>query len=102
MPTLILTPRYTEDSIALWQAGVQRGWDVERLQGWRIPEWLAEKEVVFYGEPLLASAVSQSLNVAPLEPPFDWLARLPDADPKAARRVDVSLLFAYFLRRTSV
>jgi hypothetical protein len=51
---------------------------VERLQGWRVPEWLNEKEVVFYGEPLLASAVSQSINVALLEPPFDWLAHLPD------------------------
>lgn len=90
MHTLILPPRYTEDSIALWQAAVKRGWDVERLQGWRVPEWLAEKDVVFYGEPLLASAVSQSLNVALLEPPFDWLARLPDQ--YRGRKVEFSTL----------
>jgi hypothetical protein len=78
MPILILPPRYTEDSIALWEAATRRNWDTERLQGWRIPEWLSERDVVFYGEPLLASAVTQSLNVALLEPPFDWLAHLPE------------------------
>ncbi len=78
MTTLILPPRYTEDSIALGQAAGRAGWDVERLAGWRVPEWLAGVDAVLYGEPLFAAVVAQSLNVALLEPTFRWLAELPE------------------------
>jgi hypothetical protein len=40
MPTLILTPRFTEDAQALWRAATQLGWDVERLRSWQVPEEL--------------------------------------------------------------
>jgi hypothetical protein len=33
MPMLMLPPRYTPDSIALWEAATAAGWDVERLHG---------------------------------------------------------------------
>ncbi len=36
MPTLILPPRYTTNSISLWQAAIALGWEVERLANWRI------------------------------------------------------------------
>jgi hypothetical protein len=38
MPTLVLTPRYTEDAQALWRAAGRLGWDVQRLTTWHIPE----------------------------------------------------------------
>jgi hypothetical protein len=31
MPTLILTPSFTEDSQALWRAAGRIGWDIQRL-----------------------------------------------------------------------
>lgn len=52
MPTLVLPPRYTPDSIALASAAAEQGWSVERLSSWRPPAWLAGEEVVLYGEPL--------------------------------------------------
>jgi hypothetical protein len=30
MPTLILTPRFTDDAQALWRAAQRLGWNVER------------------------------------------------------------------------
>ena len=77
MHTLILPPRYTPDSIALWKAANAAGWKVERLQNWRVPDWLRGEDVVLYGEPLFAAAVAESLSVILLEPPLDWLSRLP-------------------------
>ena len=40
MPTLIFTPRFTDDSQALWKAAGDMGWTTERLGGWRVPEHL--------------------------------------------------------------
>ncbi|WP_201278280.1 hypothetical protein [Scytonema millei] len=40
MPTLILAPRYTTDTQALWRAANQLGWQVERLTNWRVSEEL--------------------------------------------------------------
>jgi hypothetical protein len=77
MPTLILPPRYTPDSIALWKAAIKIGWATERLQNWRAPEWLRESEVALYGEPLFAAAVAEALSLALLEPSFHWLTTLP-------------------------
>ena len=42
MPTLILTPRYTEDAQLLWRAAGRLGWNVERLRSWRVAEHLKE------------------------------------------------------------
>lgn len=79
MPTLLLSPRYTPDSIALWRAAIDAGWDVQRLSGWRPPADLAVDEPVFNDEPLLAIMVADALGTALLEPPLDWLPRLPPA-----------------------
>jgi hypothetical protein len=78
MPTLVLPPRYTPDSISLWGAGNERGWQVERLQNWRVPEHLRECDVALYGESLFAAVVAEELGVALLEPPFHWLDGLPE------------------------
>lgn len=78
MPTLVLPPRYTPDSIILAKAASAQGWSVERLASWRPPEWLASEEVVLYGEPLFAAVVAEPLGLALLGPPPDWLAHLPE------------------------
>jgi hypothetical protein len=78
MPTLLLTPRYTEDSRALRAAATAADWDCVRLANWRIPDWVAERELVFYGEPLLAEVIAEhELPFVLLEPSLDWLPTLP-------------------------
>ena len=77
-PTLILTPRHTGDSQLLWRAALRRGWHVERLQTWRISERLRQvAEPVLYVEALFGPTLADELGVQLLEPPDDWLVRLP-------------------------
>jgi len=78
MPLLVLPPRYTPDTAALWKAAIEAGWEVERLAGWRAPEYMVEQDVVLYGEPLFAAVVASSLEISLLEPPFSWLTTLGD------------------------
>lgn len=78
MPTLILTPRYTEDSQALWWAAGAQGWTIERLTNWRVPEHLrALADPVFYGEAMFGPELAAQLGVQLLNPAEDWLVRLP-------------------------
>ncbi len=77
MPTLVLSHRYSSDSNALFSAALAAGWDVERLHSFRCPEGLAARCPVFYGETLLADAISEDLGIVLLEPTADWLPRLP-------------------------
>ena len=77
-PTLLLPPRYTGDSNALWRAAVALDWEIERLQSWRVPSHLAPAgAVAIYGESLWANFVAKQLNLRLVEPPLDWLATLP-------------------------
>lgn len=82
MPTLILSPRYTPDSIALWHAAIDAGWGVTRATGWRPPVGAEVDEPVFNDEPLLASVWAEALGVALLEPTLDWLPGLPERHRK--------------------
>ena len=77
MPTLILSPRYSDDSIKLRRAAVALGWDVMRLASWRCPEDFDPEEPVLFAEPLFNAAVCEQLGLAVIEPPEDFLARLP-------------------------
>lgn len=77
MPTLVLPPRYTSDTNAMWKAAIAAGWEVERLPNWRPPESLASADPVLYGEPLFAAAVADALSLVLIEPPPDWTVRLP-------------------------
>ncbi len=78
MPTLIFTPRYTDDSQALWKAAASRGWRTERLTNWRIPEHVRTlPEPVLYGEALFGPMLAQQLGLSLVSPPDDWLAVLP-------------------------
>lgn len=78
MPTLILTPRYSEDSQALWRGAVSLNWDVERLIKWQIPpHLLSVAEPVLYLEGLMAQMVAQQFKLKLIEPPENWLPTLP-------------------------
>src|SRR3954453_17618303 len=77
MPTLILSPRYSDDSIKLRRAAVALGWDVMRLASWRCPEDFEPEEPVLFGEPLFNAAIAEQLDLIMVEPPEDFLVRLP-------------------------
>lgn len=78
MPTLIFTPRYTADSQALWKAAGTLGWKVERLTSWRVPEHFRHlPDPVLYGEALFGPTLAEQLGLQLLDPPEDWLVRLP-------------------------
>ena len=79
MPTLILSPRYSDDSITLRRAAITLGWDVMRLASWRPPEDFEPEEPVLFGEPLFNTVVAEQLGLAVVEPPEDFLVRLPEA-----------------------
>ena len=77
LPTLILSPRYTTDSIALSKAAANAGWPVERLAQWHPSDGVMDKDVAVYGEPFFAAAIAEQLSSCLIEPPFDWLTTLP-------------------------
>jgi hypothetical protein len=76
MPTLLLSARQTDDAQLLWRACITAKWDVVRVHGWQVPS-LRASDVVVYGEPLFAQHVAQTLGLRLVEPPLDWLPRLP-------------------------
>jgi ATP-grasp domain, R2K clade family 2 len=77
MPTLILTPRYTEDAQALWRSAIAKGWQVERLTNWRVSvELLSVEEPVLYLEALMAPTIAAQFGLKLLEPAADWLPNL--------------------------
>ncbi|MBD2538165.1 ATP-grasp domain-containing protein [Coleofasciculus sp. FACHB-SPT36] len=79
MPTLILTPRYTDDSQALWRAANRLGWRVERLMNWRLPDELKlVPEPVLYVEALMTEMIAEQLGLRLLDAPDDWLSNLPE------------------------
>ena len=75
--TLVLSPRFTPDSMALRNAAIESGWDVERLRTWHPPDELVDRDVVPYGEPLFAAVVADVLQLALIEPHLSWVAELP-------------------------
>jgi hypothetical protein len=78
MPTLILTPRQTEDTQTLWKAAARLGWRTERLGAWRIPDhFRALKDPVLYAEALFAPEFADQLELDLISPPDDWLVDLP-------------------------
>ena len=91
MTTLVLTPRYTDDSQLLWRAAGRLGWNVERLQTWRIPDHLRNLEdPVLYAEALFGPTLAEQLGIQVENPPEDWLPNLPEQYRK--RSVTLSTL----------
>lgn len=96
MPTLILTPRYSDDTQTLWKAAAARGWSVERLGRWQVPEYLQEAhEPVLYAEALFGPSLAEQLGITLASPPDDWLVRLPEP----YRRRDIRLMTLAEARR---
>ena len=91
MPTLILTPRFTEDAQTLWRTAGQLGWTVERLTTWRVPEELrSATEPVLYLEALFGPTLAEQFGLRLLEPAVDWLPRLPEEYRK--RQISITTL----------
>ncbi|MET9603605.1 ATP-grasp domain-containing protein [Streptomyces sp. NPDC006512] len=96
---LLLAPRPNDTAPRLGAAAARRGLRVLTARDWRVPAaapaaWPAH----LYGGPLLADSVAGELGVLPLEPPADWLARLPRE--LSGRQVEsVTLAEARRLRR---
>lgn len=76
MPTLVLSPRYTTDSIALWKSAIALNWEVTRLPNWQLTSETINDPVI-YGEPLFAKIIADRLSIKLLDPNLDWLATLP-------------------------
>ena len=88
MPTLVLTPRFTDDAQALWRAAGRLGWAVERLPSWRVPECLLTvTDPVLYLEGLFAPTLAEQFGLRLLEPAVDWLPLLPEAYRKREVRL---------------
>ncbi len=77
MPTLLLSPRYTTDSRQLRRAAESAGWQVFRNPDWRPPRREFTGEIVLYGEPLFVDVMASALDLAVIDSPPDWLARVP-------------------------
>ena len=75
MPTLLLTPRATDDSQELWRGCVRLNWNVHRVHGWNVP---AVELRMVYAEPLLATHIARTLKLELLEPTVDWLPSIPE------------------------
>lgn len=76
MTTLLLSQRHTEDDQALWRAAIQRGWQVERARGIRVPA-IDDSDIAIYVEALFAPQIARALGRTLLDPPEDWLVQLP-------------------------
>src|SRR4051794_25332612 len=76
MPLLVLPGRYTEDSISLWRAATEAGWNVQRIHGWNFPPELRHGEPRVYGESFFCRAAAAALGLTLIEPPLEWLAGL--------------------------
>jgi len=55
------------------------GWPVERLNNWHVPEHLLQvTEPVLYVEALFGPTIAEQFGLQMLEPPIDWLPKLPE------------------------
>jgi hypothetical protein len=75
MPTLILPPRITDDSVKLWRAAIAAKWQTLRLDRWHAPENLDPADIAVYGGYFVAFA--NELGISLLVPPNNFLASLP-------------------------
>jgi hypothetical protein len=75
---LLLSPRETQDSLAVARTARACGWKVVRgTDGRAAPAGHEDSEVRLYGDPAFAELVARRLDLALLDLPADWLPRLP-------------------------
>jgi len=77
VPTLLLTPRSTDDAQELWRGWARLRWSVHRVHGWKVPA-VDPTDVAIYAEPFLATYIARTLKLKLLEPEVDWLPSLPE------------------------
>lgn len=75
-PTILLSQRFSQDSQAVWQAAVRRGWPVHRAIRFSVPDPLPEL-VCAYGEVTFCDIMADRARLALLDVPDSWLALLP-------------------------
>jgi hypothetical protein len=76
-PVLVISSWLPNGSRELAKAARAAGWEIVCLKGKPAPVRLREREPVYYGSIDVAAKVARQLKLALLEPPLDWLARLP-------------------------
>jgi hypothetical protein len=84
--TLLMSCRNTEDNQLVWRAAVERGWSVERVRGLQVPTVESDR-VLVYIESLFAPAIAQRFSLTLIQPPDNWLVKL----PKEYRLRDIAL-----------
>jgi hypothetical protein len=76
-PSLIISTCRTNDTQKLWNAACALGWNIEYLNGYRVPEHIKTvNEPVIYVPALLAPIIGKEFNLVLQEPPNDWLSKL--------------------------
>ncbi len=77
MPTLILPPKYSEETIRMAQAATQSSWDVQRLEAWNTPEGTEIDNPIPYGPAPFSETISQRLSVSIESPALNILYSIP-------------------------
>lgn len=78
MSTLLLSSRYSADSMALRNAATKAGWSVERLlEVEQVEKLKGQSSLALFGEAVFARVVAKALNISLSQPPLDWLSHLP-------------------------
>jgi len=75
-PTVILSQRFSTDSQAIWSTAIRRGWNVHRAIRFQAPDPLPERRFC-YGEVSFCDIIADRAKLGLLDPPDDWLAKLP-------------------------
>ncbi|MGF1340697.1 ATP-grasp domain-containing protein [Streptomyces flavovirens] len=96
--TLVLPPRLTASARLLRETARRRGLRIAHLPGFDVPEGLRPGACHLHAGPSFADAVASTLDIAPLEAPADWTARLPREFTRRDIRA-VPIGEAYGLRR---
>lgn len=76
-PTLLLSPRYTDDARLVRQAALEAGWNVVRMGRWGLPDPVPPGPHVVYGETLLGRLLGEALGIGMPDPEPGWLPGLP-------------------------
>jgi hypothetical protein len=77
MPSLVLTPRLTSDSLHLEKAAAALGWPVHRAKRYLVPHDI--EDPIVYGDLVFCDIMGEMLGLGLLEPNDTWLA---DLSPK--------------------
>lgn len=98
MTTVILSQRFSSDSQEIWKAAVRKGWNVHRAIRFQAPNPLPVDRFC-YGEVSFCDIMADRASLGLLDPPDDWLAKLPISF--LGRKVDAvtALLIPYFSDR---